>query len=93
MNRFQKEMRKRFPEISFDEDIYGNKECYCREEDALLIFPHPGITGIVQFGRDGMLTELDEDDYPEISAPYLVHLCGGDVEKAKRILKYRVPQF
>ena len=87
MNRFQKEMRKRVPCVSFDADMYGNKEAFCREEDALVIIPYPGITEIMRFNRDGTFTDLDEDDYPEISAPYLVHLCGGDIERAKRILK------
>ena len=34
MTRFQKEMRKRFPGVSFDEDMYGNKDAYVIEEHA-----------------------------------------------------------
>lgn len=86
MTRFQKEMRKRFPGVSFDEDIYGNKEAFVVEEEALIVFPSPMMVEVLQFQRNGKQKDVS-DDYPRISAPYLVHLCGGDVERAKRILK------
>lgn len=86
MTRFQKEMRKRFPGISFDEDMYGNKDAYVIEEHALIVFCHPSIITVLRFERNGKQTEVT-DDYPRISAPYLVLLCNGDEEHAKRILK------
>ena len=79
-------MRKRFPGVSFDEDIYGNKEAFVVEEEALIVFSSPMMVEVLQFLRNGKQREVT-DDYPEISAPYLVHLCGGDIEEAKRILR------
>jgi hypothetical protein len=86
MTRFEKEMRKHFSRISFDADIYGEKSAYCIAEKALVVFCHPSIITVLRFERNGKQTEVT-NDYPRISAPYLVLLCGGDEEHAKRILK------
>ena len=86
MTRFQKEMRKRFPGISFDENDIGEKAAYCIPEKALVVFCSPMLITVLRFERNGKQTEVT-DDYPRISAPYLVLLCGGDEEHAKRILK------
>lgn len=91
MNRFEKEMRKHFPGISFDEDMYGNKDAYCIAEKALIVFTSPGLIEVLQFLPNGKQKDVS-DDYPEISAPYLVHLYGGNIEKAKSVLKAR-PHF
>lgn len=86
MTRFEKEMRRHFPGVSFDADIYGEKQAFTIAEDALVVFSSPGLVEVLQFQRNGKQIDVS-DDYPRISAPYLVHLCGGDVERAKSILK------
>ena len=91
MTRFEKEMRKRFPGISFDADIYGEKQAFCIAENALVVFCSPGLTEVIQFLQNGKERDVT-NDYPRISAPYLVLLCGGDEEHAKRILKSQ-PRF
>ena len=86
MTRFEKEMRKRFPGISFDADMYGNKEAFCVSEDALVVFCSPGLVEVIQFLQNGKERDVSTE-YPRLSAPYLVYLCGGDEEHAKRILR------
>ena len=85
MTRFKKEMGKRFPAILMDEDESGIG-AYVIEEEALIVFHHPGLVTVLRFLQNGKQRDVT-DDYPLISAPYLVHLCGGDVEMAKRIIK------
>ena len=86
MTRFQKEMRKKFPHVSFDEDYKGDKQAYVIEEKALVVFCHPSIVTVLQVQRNGKQKEVT-NDFPRISNPYLVHLCGGNEEEAKRILE------
>ena len=86
MTRFEKEMRKRFPGVSFDENDMGEKDAYCIPEKALVVFCSPMLTTVLRFERNGKHTEVT-NDYPRISAPYLVHLYNGNEEKAKHILK------
>ena len=86
MTRFEKEMRKRFPVISFDENDIGEKAAYCIPEKALVVFCSPMLTTVLRFERNGKQTDVT-NDYPRISAPYLVLLCNGDEEQASRILK------
>lgn len=85
MTRFKKEMKKHFRN-AFLESADGECGAYCIAEKALVIFYHPSIVTVLQVLRNGKQKEVT-NEYPEISAPYLVHLCGGDVEEAKRILK------
>ena len=85
MTRFKKEMGKRFPAILMDEDESGIG-AYVIEEEALIVFHHPGLVTVLRFLQNGKQRDVT-DDYPLISAPYLVMLCQGDVEMAKRILK------
>ena len=86
MTRFEKEMRKHFPHVSFDENDAGEKSAYCIAEKALVVFCHPSIVTVLRFERNGKQTEVT-NDYPRISAPYLVLLCNGDENEARRILK------
>lgn len=86
MTRFEKEMRKHFPRVSFDENERGEKSAYCIAEKALVVFCHPSIVTVLRFERNGKQTEVT-DDYPRISAPYLVLLCNGDEDEARRILQ------
>lgn len=86
MTRFEKEMRKRFPGISFDENDVGEKDAYCIPEKALVVFCHPSLVTVLRFERNGKQTEVTSD-YPRISAPYLVFLCNGDEDHARRIMK------
>ena len=86
MTRFAKEMKKRFP-YAFCEDPYtGEKSGYVIEEEALVVFCHPSMTIVLRFLRDGKNIEVS-DEYPRLSAPYLVYLCGGNEAEATRILK------
>lgn len=85
MTRFAKEMKKRFSS-SFSTDETGEKCAYCVESDALVVFCCPSLVTVLQFQRNGKQKDVTED-YPQLSAPYLVYLCGGDTEKAKEILK------
>lgn len=85
MTRFKKEMKTRFSWLN-EIDENGETRGYTIDEKALIVFCHPSITIIYQFTRDGREIEVT-DNYPEISAPYLVYLCGGDIDRAKNILK------
>lgn len=85
MTRFKKEMMKRFAKSHWDsEDECG---AYVIEEKALVVFYNPGLTTVLQFLRNGKQKELPEWEMPEITSPYLVYLCGGDIERARQIIK------
>lgn len=85
MTRFKKEMIMRFSG-AFCEDETGECGAYVIEEEALIVFYNPSIVIVLRFLRNGKQRDVT-NDYPRISAPYLVHLCGGDEERAKQILK------
>lgn len=85
MTRFKKEMMRRFPG-AFCENEDGESCAYVVEEDALVVFSSPSIVTVLRFLQNGKQKEVT-NDYPRISAPYLVYLCGGDEERAKQILK------
>lgn len=85
MTRFKKEMMKLFP-YSFKEDENGDCEAYVIESEALVVFQNPCLCVILRILPNGKQKEVT-DDYPSISAPYLVHLCGGDENRARQILK------
>ena len=85
MTRFKKEMIKRFSAMTWEDDT-GDIGAYVIEEKALIVFYHPCIVTVLQFLRNGKQKEVT-NDFPEISAPYLLHLCNGDREKAIAILK------
>lgn len=91
MTRFKKEMAKRFPILLNDDDMQET-HAYTVDRLALIVFDHPSIITILQFLPNGKQREVPEWEYPEISAPYLVHLCGGDVERAREIIK-KQPSF
>ena len=85
MTKFTKEMRRRFS-AAFVEDETGETGAYCVESDALIVFYSPTLVTVLQFQRNGKQRDVT-DDFPRISAPYLVALCGGDEDKAREILK------
>jgi len=84
MTRFKKEMMVKFPKA--DWDGMTDTEVYVVEEEALVVFSHPSIVTVLRVLANGKQREVTED-YPRISAPYLVHLCGGDEDKAREILR------
>ena len=91
MTRFKKEMMKRFPwafEERYDDESTG---AYVIEDEALVVFYHPSIVEVIRILTNGQEEEVT-NDYPQISAPYLVKLCDGDIERAKQILKSQ-PSF
>ena len=85
MTRFHKEMLRCFPS-AFCESFDGETGAYVVEEDALVVFYSPSLVTVLRFLRNGKQKDVTSD-YPRISAPYLVYLCGGDEEEAKRILR------
>ena len=86
MTRFDKEMRKHFAKAFQPRPDQDETGAYCVPENALIVFYSPSLVTILEYQRDGKQREVT-NDYPRISAPYLVYLCGGDEEKAKQILK------
>lgn len=86
MTRFAKEMKKRFSAEFSAQDETGETGAYCVESDALVVFYSPSLVTVLQFQRNGKQRDVT-DDYPRISAPYLVYLCGGNEAEATRILK------
>ncbi len=86
MTRFTKEMKKRFSAAFSAQDETGDTGAYCVESNALIVFYSPSLVTVLQFQRNGKQRDVT-DDYPRISAPYLVALCGGDEDKAREILK------
>lgn len=86
MTRFRKEMEKRLPCIVWDSDD-GSYGAYTVEEEALVVSYTPCLTVIRKVDRSGRVEELPEWERPEITSPYLVVLCGGDVDRAREIIK------
>lgn len=86
MTRFTKEMVKKFHGAAFCEDDFGEKSAFCVESESLVVLCHPSLIIVLRIGRDGSAEDVTED-FPQYSAPYLVHLCGGDLEQAREILK------
>lgn len=86
MTRFTKEMKKRFSAAFSAQDETGEKSVYCVESEALIVFSSPQLITVLQFQRNGKQRDVT-NEYPRLSAPYLVYLCRGDEERAKQILK------
>lgn len=86
MNRFEKEMRKRFRLAFADRDGDGETGAYTIPEKALIVFYSPQLTIVLEYQRNGKQRDVT-NDYPRLSAPYLVYLCGGDENKAREILE------
>lgn len=86
MTRFEKYARALFPRISFDEDMYGEKGAYCIPEKAIIVFCSAQLITVLRLERNGKQTDVS-NDFPEISAPYLVYLCNGDTARASEILR------
>ena len=85
MTRFKKEMAARFP-YALRESDDGEAGAYVIEEEALIVFYNPSLCTVLRFLRNGKQKEVTAD-YPRISAPYLVHLLGGDEDRAREILR------
>ena len=85
MTRFTKEMKRRFPAAFARNSETGETGVYCVESEALIVFYSPTLTTVLKFLRNGKQRDVT-DDFPEISAPYLIMLCNGDIDKAKEIL-------
>ena len=87
MTRFKKEMRARFPKL-FVEDPTGESGAGVRDEKAWIItWSDPIGTWLYQFSRSGELIDIPEWQEPQITNPYLVYLCDGDIDQARAILK------
>lgn len=86
MTRFDKYARALFPRVSFDENDVGEKEAFCIPEKALIVFCSAQLTTVLHIERNGKQREVS-DLFPEYSAPYLVYLCGGDIDHAREILQ------
>lgn len=87
MTRFRKEIKKRYPGFFGKEKETGEELTFTVDREALIVTDFPSICFLHRFTRDGKLEEVEEYEYPEITSAFLVHLCGGDVEEARRILK------
>ena len=86
MTRFDKYARALFPLISFDENMYGEKQAFCIPEKALIVFCSAQLTTVLRIKRNGKQRDVSAL-FPEYSVPYLVYLCGGDIERAREILQ------
>ena len=86
MTRFEKYARALFPRVSFDENDIGEKGAYCIPEKALIVFCSAQLITVLRLERNGKQRDAS-NDFPEISAPYLVHLCNGDTARASEILR------
>jgi len=84
MTRFKKEMAERL-HVRFDVNEDGETSACTIEEKAFVVLCHPSMTIVLHVLQNGVVEDVT-DDNPRISAPLLVHLCGGNEEEAKRII-------
>ena len=86
MTRFDKYARALFPRVSFDENDIGEKGAFCVPEKALVVFCSAQLVTVLHIERNGKQRDVSAL-FPEYSAPYLVYLCGGNIDRAREILQ------